>query len=130
MLPTPWKPSSRRARAASSERFPCGGCGTPRRPAPAGLFPLDNRRYNDYSCTMNLRSRPAVSLENRIFVALLQTAATLGQEAEHLLNTAGITTPQTTTPPTLPPADPARLACPATHAPQLSPHPSLTPPPP
>jgi DNA-binding MarR family transcriptional regulator len=43
---------------------------------------------------MNLRpqsSRPSISLENRIFVALLQTADTLGQEAEQLLKAAGLT---------------------------------------
>src|SRR5258708_10259586 len=108
MLPTPWKPSSRRARAASSERFPCGGCGNPRRPAPAGLFPLDNRRYNDYSCTMNLRSRPAVSLENRIFVALLQTADTLVQEAAQLLTAAGDPDPQSNVLRRLRPAGPQR----------------------
>jgi DNA-binding MarR family transcriptional regulator len=36
-------------------------------------------------------SRPAVSLENRAFVALLQAADTLGQQAEQLLKAAGVT---------------------------------------
>ncbi len=43
---------------------------------------------------MNLRpksSSPAASLENRIFVALLQAADTLGQEAEQFLKAAGLT---------------------------------------
>ncbi len=43
---------------------------------------------------MNLRSKsskPSLSLENRIFVALLQTADTLAQEAEQLLKGAGLT---------------------------------------
>src|SRR6202030_3602794 len=43
---------------------------------------------------MNLRSKssgPSLSLENRIFVALLQTADTLSQEAEQLLKAAGLT---------------------------------------
>ncbi len=43
---------------------------------------------------MNLRpqsSRPVLSLENRIFVALLQTADTLGQQAQQLLKAAGLT---------------------------------------
>jgi DNA-binding MarR family transcriptional regulator len=43
---------------------------------------------------MNSRSKPsspAISLENRVFVALLQTADTLGQQAEQLLKAAGLT---------------------------------------
>lgn len=43
---------------------------------------------------MNARSKlssHAVSLENRIFVALLQAADSLGQEAEQLLKAAGLT---------------------------------------
>src|SRR6202023_4345866 len=43
---------------------------------------------------MNLRSKsssPSLSLENRIFVALLQPADTLSQEAEQLLKAAGLT---------------------------------------
>jgi DNA-binding MarR family transcriptional regulator len=43
---------------------------------------------------MKSRSKPssrAVSLENRVFVALLQAADTLAQEAEQLLKSAGLT---------------------------------------
>jgi DNA-binding MarR family transcriptional regulator len=43
---------------------------------------------------MNSRSKlshPAVSLENRVFIALLQAADALGQEAEQLLRAAGLT---------------------------------------
>ena len=43
---------------------------------------------------MNSRCKPGhpiVTLENRIFVALLQAADALGQEAEQLLKTAGLT---------------------------------------
>jgi DNA-binding MarR family transcriptional regulator len=43
---------------------------------------------------MDSRSKSAglaVSLENRVFVALLQAADTLGQEAEQLLKAAGLT---------------------------------------
>src|SRR6267142_5666308 len=126
MLPTPWKPSSRRARAASSARFTCGRCGNPRRPAPAGLFPLDNRRYNDYACTMNLRSRPAVSLENRIFVALLQSADTLGQEAEQLLKAAGIPNAQYNVLRILRGAEPEGLACRAIGDRMISHDPDIT----
>ena len=43
---------------------------------------------------MNLRSnssRPAVSMENRVFIALLRAADTLAQEAEQLVKAAGLT---------------------------------------
>jgi len=69
---------------------------------PAGraqTFPLDNSRYNDYIRSMSSRSkaaRPSASLEARIFVALLQTADTLGQEAEQFLKSAGLTARNTT----------------------------------
>jgi DNA-binding MarR family transcriptional regulator len=36
-------------------------------------------------------SHPAISLENRIFIALLQAADTLAQEAEQLVKAAGLT---------------------------------------
>src|SRR5258707_2067093 len=121
MLPTPWKPSSRRARAASSARFTCGRCGNHSPTASPRLdFPLDNNRYNDYAQTMNLRSKsssPGVYLENRIFVAVLQTADTLGQEAEQLLKAAGSPRPQYNGPPLLPRARPPGLHCPAICAP-------------
>src|SRR5258706_6824704 len=115
MLPTPSKPSSRRARAASSARFTCGRCGNHSPTASPRLdFPLDNNRYNDYAQTMNLRSKsssPGVYLENRIFVAVLQTADTLGQEAEQLLKAAGIPSAQYNVPRISRGAEPERLAC-------------------
>jgi DNA-binding MarR family transcriptional regulator len=41
---------------------------------------------------MNLRSKPSTTpLEARVFVALLQTADSLGQDAEQLLKSAGLT---------------------------------------
>jgi len=41
---------------------------------------------------MNLRSKPsATPLEARVFVALLKTADSLGQDAEQLLKSAGLT---------------------------------------
>src|SRR6267142_1274873 len=115
MLPTPWKPSSRRARAASSARFTCGRCGNHSPTASPRLdFPLDNNRYNDYAQTMNLRSKsssPGVYLENRIFVAVLQTADTLGQEAEQLLKAAGIPSAQYNVLRILRGAEPEGLPC-------------------
>jgi DNA-binding MarR family transcriptional regulator len=96
-LPTPWKASSRRAREASSAKSTCARCASHNeilaesRPL---YFPLDNIRYNDYILSVDSRSRnsgSAVSLENRIFVALLQTADALAQEAEQLLKGAGLT---------------------------------------
>src|SRR5467141_3706760 len=130
MLPTPWKPSSRRARAASSARFTCGRCENHSPTgAPGRTFPLDNRRYNDYIYAMNLRSkssRPAVSLENRIFVALLQTADTLGQEAEQLLKAAGIPNAQYNVLRILRGAEPEGLACRAIGDRMISHDPDIT----
>jgi DNA-binding MarR family transcriptional regulator len=63
---------------------------------------------------MNSRSkpaRPAVSLENRIFVALLQTADTLSQEAERLLKAAGLTGAQYNVLRILRGAEPEGLPC-------------------
>src|SRR6266481_5340099 len=84
---------------------------------PAGraqTFPLDNSRYNDYIRSMSSRSkaaRPSFSLENRIFVALLQTADTLGQQAERLLKAAGLTGAQYNVLRILRGAEPAGLPC-------------------
>lgn len=63
---------------------------------------------------MNSRSKPsspAVSLENRIFIALLQAADTLGQEAEQLLKTAGLTGAQYNVLRILRGAEPEGLPC-------------------
>ena len=78
---------------------------------------------------MNLRSkssRPAVSLENRIFVALLQTADTLGQEAEHLLKAAGIPNAQYNVLRILRGAEPEGLACRAIGDRMISHDPDIT----
>jgi DNA-binding MarR family transcriptional regulator len=56
-------------------------------------------------------SRPAISLENRIFIALLQAADALGQEAEHLLKAAGLTGAQYNVLRILRGAEPAGLPC-------------------
>ncbi len=56
-------------------------------------------------------SRPAVSLENRIFVALLQSADTLGQQAEQLLKAAGLTGAQYNVLRILRGAEPEGLPC-------------------
>lgn len=63
---------------------------------------------------MNSRSKPSgVSLppQNRVFVALLQTADTLGQEAEQLLKSAGLTGAQYNVLRILRGAGPGGLAC-------------------
>jgi len=63
---------------------------------------------------MNSRSKsssPVISLENRIFVALLQAADTLGQEAEQLLKAAGLTGAQYNVLRILRGAEPEGLPC-------------------
>jgi len=75
---------------------------------------------------MNLRSRPAVSLENRIFVALLQTADTLGQEAEQLLKAAEIPNAQYNVLRILRGAEPEGLACRAIGDRMISHDPDIT----
>ncbi len=56
-------------------------------------------------------AHPAVTLENRIFVALLQAADVLGQEAEQLLKAAGLTGAQYNVLRILRGAEPAGLPC-------------------
>ena len=56
-------------------------------------------------------SSPATSLENRIFVALLQAADSLGQEAEQLLKAAGLTGAQYNVLRILRGAEPEGLPC-------------------
>jgi DNA-binding MarR family transcriptional regulator len=78
---------------------------------------------------MNLRSKsssPAVSLENRIFVALLQTADTLAQEAEQLLKAAGIPNAQYNVLRILRGAEPEGLACRAIGDRMISHDPDIT----
>ena len=78
---------------------------------------------------MNLRAKsstPATSLENRIFVALLQTADTLVQEAEQLLKAAGLTGAQYNVLRILRGAEPAGLACRAIGDRMISHDPDMT----
>jgi DNA-binding MarR family transcriptional regulator len=56
-------------------------------------------------------SSPHVSMENRIFVALLQTADSLGQEAEQFLKAAGLTGAQYNVLRILRGAEPEGLPC-------------------
>src|SRR5260370_17060985 len=82
--------------------------------------PLDISRYNDYTGFMNARSpssRRPLSLENRIFVALLQAADTLAQEPQQLLKAAGLTRAQSNFLPFLPPPPPPALPLPPLPAP-------------
>jgi DNA-binding MarR family transcriptional regulator len=78
---------------------------------------------------MNLRSKsssPAISRENRIFVALLQTADSLGQEAEQLLKAAGLTGAQYNVLRILRGAEPEGLACRAIGDRMISHDPDMT----
>jgi len=56
-------------------------------------------------------SRPPISLENRVFIALLQSADALTQEAEHLVKAAGLTGAQYNVLRILRGAEPEGLAC-------------------
>ena len=60
---------------------------------------------------MNSPGHPVVTLENRIFVALLQAANTLGQEAEQLLKASGLTGAQYNVLRILRGAEPQGLPC-------------------
>ncbi len=63
---------------------------------------------------MNSQSKPAhpaITLENRIFVALLQAADTLGQEVEQFLKASGLTGAQYNVLRILRGAEPAGLPC-------------------
>jgi DNA-binding MarR family transcriptional regulator len=78
------------------------------------IFPLDNSRYNNYTPPMRSRSksfRVPIPVQDRIFVALLQTADALSQEAEQLLKSAGLTGTQYNVLRILRGAEPAGLAC-------------------
>ena len=69
---------------------------------------------------------PAVSLENRIFVALLQAADTLGQEAEQLLKASGLTGAQYNVLRILRGAEPQGLPCQAIGDRMISHDPDMT----
>ena len=60
---------------------------------------------------MNSPGHPVATLENRIFVALLQAANTLGQEAEQLLKASGLTGAQYNVLRILRGAEPEGLPC-------------------
>jgi DNA-binding MarR family transcriptional regulator len=92
-------------------------------------LPLDSSRYNDYIVFVHSRSkssRPPISLENRIFVALLQAADALAQEAEHLVKTAGLTGAQYNVLRILRGAEPEGLACSAIGDRMISHDPDMT----
>jgi DNA-binding MarR family transcriptional regulator len=92
-------------------------------------FPLDSSRYNDYILSMPSRSkssRSPISLENRIFVALLQAADGLAQEAEQLLKAAGLTGAQYNVLRILRGAEPEGLACRAIGDRMISHDPDMT----
>jgi DNA-binding MarR family transcriptional regulator len=71
-------------------------------------------------------SRPAISLENRIFVSLLQAADTLAQEAEQLIKSAGLTGAQYNVLRILRGAEPQGLACSAIGDRMISHDPDMT----
>jgi DNA-binding MarR family transcriptional regulator len=77
-------------------------------------FPLDSNRYNNYIPVVRSRSKAAsapISLEGRVFVALLQTADAVGQEAEQLLKSQGLTGAQYNVLRILRGAEPGGLPC-------------------
>ena len=71
-------------------------------------------------------SSSSVSLEKRVFVSLLQTADTLGQEAEQLLKAAGLTGAQYNVLRILRGAEPKGLACRAIGDRMISHDPDMT----
>jgi len=71
-------------------------------------------------------SSSSVSLEKRVFVSLLQTADTLGQEAEQLLKAAGLTGAQFNVLRILRGAEPSGLACRAIGERMISHDPDMT----
>jgi DNA-binding MarR family transcriptional regulator len=78
---------------------------------------------------MNSRSkpsRPAMPLQDRLFVALLQAADTLGQQAEQLLKAAGLTGAQYNVLRILRGAEPEGLACSAIGDRMISHDPDMT----
>jgi DNA-binding MarR family transcriptional regulator len=71
-------------------------------------------------------SSSSVSLEKRVFVSLLQTADTLGQEAEQLLKAAGLSGAQYNVLRILRGAEPSGLACRAIGERMISHDPDMT----
>jgi len=71
-------------------------------------------------------SSSSVSLEKSVFVSLLQTANTLGQEAEQLLKAAGLTGAQYNVLRILRGAEPSGLACRAIGERMISRDPDMT----
>jgi DNA-binding MarR family transcriptional regulator len=71
-------------------------------------------------------SRPSISLENRIFLALLQAADALTQEAEQFVKTAGLTGAQYNVLRILRGAEPEGLACRAIGERMISHDPDMT----
>jgi len=71
-------------------------------------------------------SSSSVSLEKRVFVSLLHTADTLGQEAEQLLKAAGLTGAQYNVLRILRGAEPSGLACRAIGERMISHDPDMT----
>lgn len=70
--------------------------------------------------------RAPISLENRIFIALLQSADALAQEAEHLVKTAGLTGAQYNVLRILRGAEPEGLPCRAIGDRMISHDPDMT----
>ena len=75
---------------------------------------------------MRFKFSSSVSLEKRVFVSLLQTADTLGQEAEQLLKAAGLTGAQYNVLRILRGAEPSGLACRAIGESMISHDPDMT----
>ena len=95
----------------------------------AHVLPLDNSRCNDYVQSMGSRPKTAPhspSLEARIFVALLQTADALGQEAEQLLKSAALRGAQYNVLRILRGAEPSGLPCSAIADRMISHDPDMT----
>jgi len=90
------------------------GQGLCERAGPAKVFlALDTNRYNNYSghVSSSARKRPAPPIENRVFIALLKTADSLGLEIEQLMKTSGLTAVQYNVLRILRGAEPEGLAC-------------------
>jgi DNA-binding MarR family transcriptional regulator len=72
------------------------------------------------------QSKPAISLENCVFVGLLRTADALGQQAEQLVKAAGLTGAQYNVLRILRGAEPQGLACSAIGDRMISHDPDMT----
>jgi len=77
-------------------------------------FCLDNSCYNDHTLRMDSKSKDScksVSLEERLFVAILKVADSLSQDSEQLIKSAGLTAAQYNVLRILRGAEPEGLAC-------------------